>query len=132
MLQQNKPEDFVIATGRMESVRKFIELSAKKLGWSKSQNSSSIICEGNGLDEIGRRADNGQVIIKIDPRYFRPAEVFQLLDDPTKAQKKLGWKPKTTLDDFLSNMVDFDLNLANKDLKLVNQFKVDNHLISEN
>ena len=88
MLQQEKPEDFVVATGRQETVRKFIELSAKELGWSKNPNKPAIIWEGTGLTEIGRRADNNEVIIRIDKRYFRPTEVSTLLGDATKGEEK--------------------------------------------
>ena len=85
MLQQKKPEDFVIATGRQESVRKFIELSAHALGWAKE--SRSIIWEER-FKRSGWRADTGDIVIKVDPRYFRPAEVQTLLGDPSKAKKK--------------------------------------------
>ena len=84
MLQQETPEDFVIATGRQESVRRFIELSAGALGWG------GIDWEGKAQSEIGRRKDTGAVVVRIDPRYFRPAEVETLLGDPTKAHSKLG------------------------------------------
>ena len=91
MLQQEQPEDFVIATGRQESVRRFIELIAQQLGWGPMH------WDGEGIAEVGRRGDTGEVV-RIDPRYFRPAEVETLLGDPTKADK-LGWSPKTTLED---------------------------------
>ena len=84
MLQQEKPTDYVISTGRQESVRKFIELSAKALGWNKDKNSDGIIWEGDGLEEIGLRADNK--VVWIDSRYFRPCEVDNLLGDPLKHQ----------------------------------------------
>ena len=90
MLQQEEPEDFVIATGRQESVRRFIELTAEQLGWS------SIVWEGEGVNEIGRRGDTGAVVVKVDPRYFRPAEVETLLGDPSKAKHKLGYTPHHT------------------------------------
>ena len=80
--QQGPPEDFVIATGRQESVRRFIELTALDLGWAPLQ------WEGEGVNEIGRRS-SGEVVVWIDPRYFRPAEVETLLGDPTKAREKL-------------------------------------------
>ena len=70
-----KPEDFVISTGRMETVRRFIEISAEKLGWGISSDKSPIIWEGEGVNEIGKRADTNEVVIRIDPRYFRPTEV---------------------------------------------------------
>ena len=70
MLQQEKPEDFVIATGKMITVRKFIELCALKLGWNNEIKSQGIIWEGSGLNEVGRRADTMEIVIKVDPRYF--------------------------------------------------------------
>ena len=112
MLQQKKPEDFVIATGRQESVRRFIELSAEQLGWG------SIIWEGNGTAEVGRRGDNGDVVVRIDPRYFRPAEVETLLGDPTKAREKLGWTPTTNLEELVSEMVNADREEAQKEAYL--------------
>ena len=88
MLQQEKPEDFVIATGRMETVRRFIEITANKIGWKKNaRDKNSIIWEGEGTEEVGRRADTYEVVTKIDKRYFRPTEVNQLLGDSTKAYK---------------------------------------------
>ena len=98
MLQQKEPEDFVIATGRMETVRHFIELCAENLGWNSSKTKKAIIWEGEGINEIGRRADTGEIVIRIDPRYFRPTEVDQLLGDPQKAFNKLGWKPSISLE----------------------------------
>ena len=118
MLQQKKPKDFVIASGRMETVRKFIEISAQKLKWYKEPNGPSIIWEGDGVNEVGRRADNGNIVIKIDPRYFRPTEVNELLGDPTKAQKELGWKPRITLEDLISEMILCDKKEAKKELIL--------------
>ena len=113
MLQQEKPTDFVIATGRQESVRKFIELTAKELNWG------SIIWEGNGLDEIGRREDTNEIVIRIDEKYFRPTEVSNLLGDPTLARDKLGWVPKTTLEELVSEMVKVDKAETQKELFLV-------------
>jgi len=112
MLQQKIPEDFVIATGRMETVRKFIEIAARELGWGRENNGIGIIWEGEGLKEVGIRADNGQVVIRIDPRYFRPAEVQELLGDPTKAKIKLGWEPKITLEELIIEMIKKDLLLS--------------------
>ena len=85
----DKPDDYVIATGKMVSVREFIELCAKKLGWNKEQNGPAIIWEGSGIDEIGRRADTKDVIVRIDKRYFRPTEVDQLLGDSSKSKRKI-------------------------------------------
>lgn len=113
MLQQEgPPEDFVIATGRQETVRRFIELAAGELGWG------GINWSGTGLEETGRRADSGAVVVRIDPRYFRPAEVETLLGDPTKAQQKLGWTPTTTLEELVAEMVATDVEEAAKEATL--------------
>jgi GDPmannose 4,6-dehydratase len=109
MLQNDKPEDFVIATGRQETVRRFIELSAQQLGWGGIQWS------GQGVAEIGARADTGAVVVRVDPRYFRPAEVETLLGDPTKAHAKLGWTPTTTLEELVAEMVASDKQEAAKE-----------------
>ena len=113
MLQQEgPPEDFVIATGRQESVRRFIELTAEQLGWGGIQWS------GTGLTEIGVRIDDGNIVVRIDPRYFRPAEVETLLGDPTRAKEKLGWTPTTTLEELVADMVDSDKKEAAKEATL--------------
>lgn len=112
MLQQDCPEDFVIATGRQESVRRFIELTATALGWG------GIQWEGEGVAETGRRQDNGAVVVRIDPRYFRPAEVDTLLGDPSKAHARLGWSPTTTLEELVAEMVDHDRQEAAKEATL--------------
>jgi len=109
MLQNDKPEDFVIATGRQETVRRFIELSAEQLGWGGIQWS------GQGVEETGARADTGAVVVRVDPRYFRPAEVETLLGDPTKAHAKLGWTPTTTLEELVAEMVASDKQEAAKE-----------------
>ena len=114
MLQQEKPKDYVISTGRAESIRKFAEISAKHLGWSK-ENSSGIIWEGEGLNEVGRRADTMEIVIKVDPRYFRPTEVDFLLGDSFKAKNELGWVPKTTLEELIKEMIDYDKEEAKKE-----------------
>ena len=109
MLQQvGVPEDFVIATGRQESVRRFVELTALELGWGALQ------WEGEGVNEIGRRG-NGDVVVRIDPRYFRPTEVDTLLGDPSKAHEKLGWKPTATLEELIAEMVTHDREEARKE-----------------
>ena len=115
MLQQDTPEDYVIATGRQESVRRFIELTATQLGWGSMQ------WEGSGLDEVGRRSDTGAIVVRIDPRYFRPAEVDTLLGDPQKAHNKLGWKPTTTLEQLVTEMVNHDREEAMKDAYLLRE-----------
>lgn len=116
MLQQDHPEDFVIATGAQYSVRQFIEMSAERLGFT-------IAWKGEGVDEVGMvdqishpagaekcpALRPGMVIIRIDPRYFRPTEVETLLGDPTKAREKLGWSPVITLPEMVAEMVDSDL-----------------------
>ena len=112
MLQQEQPEDFVIATGRQESVRRFIELTAQELGWG------GIEWSGKGLQETGKRADTSEVVVRIDPRYFRPAEVETLLGDPTKAREKLGWTPTTTLEQLVGEMVAADVEEAAKEATL--------------
>ena len=112
MLQQEKPEDYVIATGRQESVRRFIELSAIALGWGDLQ------WEGEGLHEMGRRSDTGAVVVRIDPRYFRPAEVETLLGDPSRAREKLGWTPCTTLEEMVIEMISHDQEEARKEAYL--------------
>ncbi|MBE9172109.1 GDP-mannose 4,6-dehydratase [Cyanobium sp. LEGE 06143] len=113
MLQQESPpEDFVIATGRQESVRRFIELTAAQLGWG------GIEWSGEGLEEQGRRAGSDEVVVRIDPRYFRPAEVETLLGDPTRAKEKLGWTPTTTLEELVAEMVATDKEEAKKEALL--------------
>ena len=115
MLQQNKPEDYVIATGRTETVRRFIEISANKIGWQKENGGPSIIWDGKGVNEVGRRADTNEIVVRVDSRYFRPTEVEQLKGDSEKAFKNLGWKSKTNLEDLISEMIDFDKKEALKD-----------------
>ena len=117
MLQQEKPEDFVIATGVQFSVRQFIEWSAKELG-------ITLRFEGRGADETavvqsieGDKApalNVGDVIVRVDPRYFRPAEVETLLGDPTKAKEKLGWVPEITVQEMCAEMVREDLTAARR------------------
>jgi len=102
MLQQIQPEDFVIATGKQYSVRDFVDLAAKNLDMQ-------ISWKGKGIDEVG--LINGQEIIKVDPRYFRPTEVENLLGDFSKARDKLGWSPKITFEQLVQEMVDKDLKL---------------------
>jgi len=105
MLQQEKPEDFVIATGKQYSVRDFINEAGKNLDME-------INWSGKGLDEIG--SFNGQEIIKVDPRYFRPTEVETLLGDASKAKKKLNWTPKITFEKLVKEMIEEDLKLAKR------------------
>ena len=113
ILQQERPDDFVVATGRQESVRRFIELSAIELGWQ------GIIWKGKGLDEIGYRADNNEPVIRIDKKYFRPSEVNSLKGDASKARKKLGWSPKITLEELVADMINSDMEIARKEALLI-------------
>ncbi len=106
MLQQEKPEDYVIATGHQYSVRDFINAVSNKLGFN-------INWKGKGINEVGIL--NGKEIIKVDPDYFRPTEVENLLGDSTKAKKNLGWKPKISFQDLVSDMVENDLTIAKKE-----------------
>ena len=115
MLQQEKPDDFIISSGQMKTVREFIEISAQELGWNKSKNEKAIIWEGEGVNEIGKRADTGKTIIKIDKRYFRPTEVDQLLGESEKAHKKLGWQAKTSLLELIKEMIAKDKEEALKE-----------------
>ena len=108
MLQQDEPEDFVVATGETHSVREFVERSFHEIG-------ITIAWEGSGLDEIGRDADSGKVLVQVDPRYFRPTEVDFLLGDPSKAKEKLGWAPKITFKELVKIMIREDLKDAEKD-----------------
>jgi GDPmannose 4,6-dehydratase len=122
ILQQQEPEDFAIATGIQHSVREFVELSARELGMT-------IRWQGQGVDEVGileeidgsrHEAGNqlppaGSVIIRVDPRYYRPCEVEELLGDPTKAQQELGWKPKISFEAMVTEMVTSDLEEAKRD-----------------
>ena len=121
MLQQEEPEDFVISTGQMNSVRDFIGLCAIELGWNKEGGTEGIIWEKSGIDEIGKRADTGEVVVKIDPRYFRPTEVEQLLGDSSKARKKLKWQPKISLNQLISEMIKEDSTDAKKEYMLKNK-----------
>ena len=111
MLQQKEAEDYVIATGRMTSVREFIELAAIELNWG------GINWEGEGMDEIGKRKDNNKTVIRINPKFYRPAEVENLLGDASKAHIKLGWKPNIKLEELVSEMIESDIKLANIELK---------------
>ncbi|WP_434063967.1 GDP-mannose 4,6-dehydratase [Roseateles violae] len=117
MLQQEQPEDFVIATGVQYSVRQFVEFAAQELG-------ITVAFEGEGVNEIGvvksvsgdkARCKVGDVIVRVDPRYFRPTEVETLLGDPSKAKAKLGWEPKTTLKELVAEMVQADYTAARRD-----------------
>ncbi len=120
MLQQDEPEDFVIATGKQYTVRQMVETAADELG-------IGLRWQGEGQDEVGivndltqfktqnSKLKNNDVIVRIDPRYFRPAEVETLLGDPTKAKQKLGWEAKTSFEEMVSEMVNADFDIAQRD-----------------
>jgi GDPmannose 4,6-dehydratase len=127
MLQQEQPEDFVIATGQQTSVRDFVIRAAKELG-------ITIAFEGEGLEEVGKvaaidssKADPnitlvvGDVLVGVDEKYYRPTEVETLLGDPSKAKAKLGWQPTTTLDEMIEEMIDTDLIAARKNRLLLRE-----------
>lgn len=107
MLQQEKAEDFVIATGVQYSVRNFVDAAAKELG-------IEIRWSGSGVEEIGTDS-SGRTIVRVDPRYFRPTEVETLLGDPTRAKEKLGWTPQTSFEELVREMVQEDLRSAERD-----------------
>jgi GDPmannose 4,6-dehydratase len=102
MLQQDEPDDYVVATGKTHSVREFVELAFREIG-------IDIEWQGTGVNEKGVNAANGDVLIEIDARYFRPAEVDILLGDASKAKKKLGWEPKVGFEELVKMMVEGDL-----------------------
>lgn len=122
ILQQDRPDDFVIATGEQHSVREFIELAVQFLG-------IQISWEGSGIDEVGRVASNtakrgpqtGDIIVRIDPRYFRPTEVGTLLGDATKAKNVLGWEPKTSFAELVGEMIKEDLRMAQRNATITRE-----------
>ncbi len=108
MLQQQQPEDFVVATGEQHSVREFVEAAGHELGMR-------IHWSGGGVDERGTDGKTGRTVVRIDPRYFRPAEVETLLGDPSKAQQKLGWRTTVSFAELVQEMTRHDLALAERD-----------------
>jgi len=106
MLQQDKPQDYVIATGETHTVREFVELSFKEVD-------IDVEWQGTGIDEKGINKNTGKVLVEIDEKYFRPAEVELLLGDPSKAEKELGWERKVTFKELVSGMVKYDLENDN-------------------
>jgi GDPmannose 4,6-dehydratase len=109
MLQQNEPDDFCIATGVQSSVREFVNFAWGYLG-------KSIHWEGEGLDEKGYDIETGDLIVVVDPQYFRPAEVEALIGDSSKAKEKLGWEPKITLEEMVCEMMESDINIAKREV----------------
>ena len=112
MLQADEPDDFVLATNRKISVRKFIELSFAEIG-------ISLEWKGKDVNEKGINSANGKVLVEIDPKYFRPAEVDLLVGDYAKAKEKLGWEPKYTVEELLTEMVKSDIELFKRDKYLL-------------
>ena len=121
ILQQEEPEDYVVATGKTTPIRDFVKMSFAELG-------IEIAFEGKGMDEVGKvkkcnhpeyQLPEGKIVVKIDPRYYRPTEVELLIGDPTKANEKLGWKPKFDLPALVKDMVSADLELFKKDKYLI-------------
>lgn len=102
MLQQDIPDDYVLATGQMHSVREFVELAFAHVG-------RKIAWRGHGVDEVGADAKTGEALVRIDPRYFRPTEVDELLGDPSKARARLGWQHTITFDQLVAEMMQSDL-----------------------
>lgn len=111
MLQQEKPDDYVVASGESHSVREFVELAFRSVG-------TEISWQGQGVDETGVDARSGEVLIAVDPRYFRPTEVDALLGDPGKARRVLGWEPKVGFRELVQMMVKADIKLAELDVML--------------
>jgi len=105
ILQQDEPDDYVIATGETHTVREFCELAFKKVG-------INLVWQGEGLDETGVDKDTGRVLVRVSSEFFRPAEVDLLLGDPAKAKAKLGWKPRVSFEELVSLMVESDLRAA--------------------
>jgi GDPmannose 4,6-dehydratase len=121
MLQQDEPEDFVIATGKQFSVRDFVVAAG-------SQLDMTIEWQGEGLDEKGVDAVTGRVLIRVDPRYYRPTEVDTLLGDATKAREKLGWTAEVTFQELVAEMVESDLEVAKRDALVAKEgYKVYSH-----
>ena len=121
MLQQPEPDDYVIATGKQHSVREFCQLAFKELG-------IDLEWQGEGLNEKGIDKKTGKVIVGVDPRYFRPTEIESLLGDSRKAREKLGWRPKTSFQELIKEMVQSDLEEAKKELHLKNGgFRIKNN-----
>ncbi|KAK0180985.1 hypothetical protein PV327_003309 [Microctonus hyperodae] len=108
MLQQETPDDYVIATGESHSVREFVETAFRYVG-------TNIVWEGEGINEIGRDKDSGKTLIRVNPKYFRPTEVGMLLGDATKAKTKFGWSPSVSFEELVQDMMDADLILMKRD-----------------
>jgi GDPmannose 4,6-dehydratase len=108
ILQQPKPDDYVLATGESHTVREFVELAFAQVG-------RTIIWSGTGDDEVGLDSESGQLLVKVDRRYFRPTEVDVLQGDASKANQELGWKAETSFTDLVAEMVKSDLEFLGRD-----------------
>ena len=111
MLQQEQPDDYVIATNETRTVREFVDVAFKAAG-------IDLEWKGSGVDEIAINKANGKVVVKVNPRFFRPAEVDLLLGDPTKAETKLGWKRNIDFTELVTRMVNNDMKIAEKEIKI--------------
>lgn len=109
MLQQDTPDDYVVATNETRTVREFVETAFAKVG-------ITVEWAGSGVDEVGRDAATGKVIVKVNKDFFRPAEVDILLGDPAKAESKLGWKREILFDELVERMVNHDMELVRKEI----------------
>lgn len=110
MLQQDEPDDYVVATGETRTVREFVEIAFKKAGYD-------IVFEGTGVDEVGKDKATGKVLVKVNPKFFRPAEVELLIGSPKKAEEKLGWKREISFDEMVERMINNDLELTKKEIE---------------
>jgi GDPmannose 4,6-dehydratase len=133
MLQQEKPEDFVIATGYQYSVRQFIEWSAKELGIylefiGEDEKEHAVVTRIDGDKALALK--EGDIIVRIDPRYYRPSEVETLLGDPTNAKNKLGWVPEISMEDMIGEMVTTDLKIA-QSIRLLKDHGYDDKFLLE-
>ncbi|MCW8951572.1 MAG: GDP-mannose 4,6-dehydratase, partial [Rhodospirillales bacterium] len=108
ILQQEKPDDYVLATGTSHSVRSFVEFAFKEVG-------KSVVWEGTGINEVGRDKDTGKALVRIDARYFRPTELYKLCGDSSKARSRLNWKPRRSFEDMVREMVRSDIDIRTKE-----------------
>ncbi len=121
MLQQDQPEDYVVATGEQHSVREFVALAGRLLGMD-------IVWQGTGVGEVGIERATGRTLVRVDPRYFRPAEVDSLLGDSSKIRSRLGWRPEISFESLVQEMVQADAALASRDALIVKEgFKIYRH-----
>ena len=110
MLQQDEPDDYVVATGETRTVREFVIAAFAKVG-------IDVVFEGTGVDEVGKDKATGKVLVKVNPKFFRPAEVELLIGNPKKAEEKLGWKREISFDQIVQRMIDNDLALVQKEIE---------------